>query len=97
MISKKSMMILLVGGIGAFSVSGCATLKTAKDLILPIDDDQSVSVDDVMMVSRCLPEVPALPPALDDEVVLKERDIHALLIYFRNVEYCRDTAQGIGL
>jgi hypothetical protein len=56
-----------------------------------------VSVDDVMMVSRCLPEVPALPPALDDEVVLKERDIHALLIYFRNVEYCRDTAQGIGL
>lgn len=90
---KKSMLILLVSGICAFSVAGCATVKSATDLICQDERKTELAV--------CIPPIPALPAATEDQqgnaqVLLVERDMRDLLIYFRSVEHCREVAQGVG-
>ena len=90
---KKFTATLLVAGICAFFVSACATMKEATDLIC--QDERTTEL------AACIPPIPALPAATEDQqgnaqVLLVERDMRDLLIYFRSVEHCREVAQGVG-
>jgi len=54
-----------------------------------------------MELAACIPPIPALPAATEDQkgnaqVLLVERDMRDLLIYFRSVEHCREVVQGVG-
>jgi hypothetical protein len=90
---KKFTATLLVAGICAFFVAGCATMKGATDLIC--QDERTTEL------AACIPPIPALPAATEDQkgnaqVLLVERDMRDLLIYFRSVEHCREVVQGVG-